>query len=224
MNFRVGALHSCVSFRQWRMSVPNPGKVVAKRARPETTAGSLGSRGRQQKVLYRSDNKTPLSVDCVRYQVMRPEECLEFDRDLTEISGSQLEMSRCRRQAASAERLHACGNPEPRNGTDAITGDRHSGYVRRLAEIFGAGDRTRTGKPIKAADFRHTASFKAGVAKTTPFVRWTMPSPSRAGVLRCPCALGAPRLVSTPSSRALRREAWLGVASMRVAHQGFRRI
>lgn len=46
----------------------------------------------------------------------------------------------------------------------------------------GAGDRTRTGKPVKAADFRHTASFKAGVAYAKPFVRWTMPSPSRAGV------------------------------------------
>lgn len=65
----------------------------------------------------------------------------------------------------------------------------------------GAGDRTRTGKPVKAADFRHTASFKAGVACAMPFVRWTMPSPSRAGFTCCPCALGAPRLVSTPSSR-----------------------
>ncbi|WP_428840832.1 DUF932 domain-containing protein [Burkholderia vietnamiensis] len=97
------------------MSVPNPGKVVAKRARPETTAGSLDSRGRQQKVLYRSDNKTPLSVDCVRYQVMRPEECLEFDRDLTEISGSQLEMSRCRRQGRicwTLARMRQSGTPQ----------------------------------------------------------------------------------------------------------------
>ncbi|CAG9241428.1 hypothetical protein BDI4_1050008 [Burkholderia diffusa] len=51
------------------------------------------------------------------------------------------------------------------------------------ANTYGAGDRTRTGKPIKAADFRHTASFKAGVVETKPFVRWTMPSPSRAGVI-----------------------------------------
>ena len=34
---------------------------------------------------------------------------------------------------------------------------------------------------------------------------------------RRPCALGAPRLVSTPSPRALHREAWLGVASMRAS-------
>ncbi len=30
-------------------------------------------------------------------------------------------------------------------------------------QVFGAGDRTRTGKPVKAADFRHTASFEADV-------------------------------------------------------------
>lgn len=34
---------------------------------------------------------------------------------------------------------------------------------------------------------------------------------------RCPCALGAPRLVSTPSSLQSYREAWLGVASMRAS-------
>ncbi|CAD9219893.1 hypothetical protein BCEN4_1560024 [Burkholderia cenocepacia] len=38
---------------------------------------------------------------------------------------------------------------------------------------------------------------------------------------RCPCALGAPRLVSTPSSRVTAR---LGSALPRCAHQGFRRI
>ncbi|HDR9202534.1 TPA: DUF932 domain-containing protein [Burkholderia vietnamiensis] len=115
MNFRIGALRSCVSFRQWRMSVPNPGKVVAKRARPETTAESLGSRGRQQKVLYRSDNKTPLSVDCVRYQVMRPEECLEFDRDLTEDQrvpiGSE-PMSKAGRNCWTLARMRQSGTPQ----------------------------------------------------------------------------------------------------------------
>jgi len=36
---------------------------------------------------------------------------------------------------------------------------------------------------VKAADFRHTASFEAGIVETMPFVRWTMPSPSRVGVI-----------------------------------------
>ncbi|VWC90948.1 hypothetical protein BLA18110_03372 [Burkholderia lata] len=45
----------------------------------------------EQKVLYRSDTKMPLSVVSSRYQVVQPEEILEFYRDLTEIGGFQLE-------------------------------------------------------------------------------------------------------------------------------------
>lgn len=45
----------------------------------------------EQKVLYRSDNKAPLSVVSARYQVVQPAEILEFYRDLTEHSGFELE-------------------------------------------------------------------------------------------------------------------------------------
>lgn len=45
----------------------------------------------QSKVLYRSDTQTPLSVVSQRYQVVQPREILEFYRDLTEVSGFQLE-------------------------------------------------------------------------------------------------------------------------------------
>lgn len=45
----------------------------------------------ENKVLYRSDNKTPLSVVSQRYKVVQPEEILEFYRDLTEKSGFELE-------------------------------------------------------------------------------------------------------------------------------------
>ena len=45
----------------------------------------------QGKVLYRSDTRTPLSVVSQRYQVVQPREILEFYRDLTEVSGFQLE-------------------------------------------------------------------------------------------------------------------------------------
>jgi phage/plasmid-like protein (TIGR03299 family) len=44
-----------------------------------------------QKVLYRSDTQEPLSVVSQRYQVVQPNEVLEFYRDLTEFSGYQLE-------------------------------------------------------------------------------------------------------------------------------------
>jgi phage/plasmid-like protein (TIGR03299 family) len=45
----------------------------------------------QSKVLYRSDTQVPLSVVSQRYQVVQPREILEFYRDLTEVSGFQLE-------------------------------------------------------------------------------------------------------------------------------------
>jgi len=45
----------------------------------------------KHKVLYRSDNLAPLSVVSDRYNVVQPEQILEFYRDLTEISGFQLE-------------------------------------------------------------------------------------------------------------------------------------
>lgn len=43
------------------------------------------------KVLYRSDTLAPLSVVSQRYQVVQPREILEFYRDLTEVSGFELE-------------------------------------------------------------------------------------------------------------------------------------
>ena len=45
----------------------------------------------QSRVLYRSDTRAPLSVVSQRYQVVQPREILEFYRDLTEVSGFQLE-------------------------------------------------------------------------------------------------------------------------------------
>ena len=44
-----------------------------------------------QKVLYRSDTKAPLSVVSGRYQVVQPQEVLEFYRDLSEVAGFELE-------------------------------------------------------------------------------------------------------------------------------------
>lgn len=44
-----------------------------------------------QKVLYRSDTQEPLSVVSQRYQVVQPSEVLEFYRDLTDVSGYELE-------------------------------------------------------------------------------------------------------------------------------------
>src|SRR5471030_3522246 len=45
----------------------------------------------ENKVLFRSDTKAPLSVVSQRFHVVQPSEILEFYRDLTEISGFELE-------------------------------------------------------------------------------------------------------------------------------------
>jgi len=45
----------------------------------------------EQKVLFRSDTKAPLSVVSNRFKVVQPAEILEFYRDLTEIGGYEME-------------------------------------------------------------------------------------------------------------------------------------
>lgn len=57
------------------------------------TSGILGAIESfpDNKVLFRSDTHAPLSVVSQRYQVVQPREILEFYRDLSEISGFELE-------------------------------------------------------------------------------------------------------------------------------------
>lgn len=57
------------------------------------SVGSLGAimSYPEHKVLFRSDSNAPLSVVSQRYKVVQPREILEFYRDLTEISGYELE-------------------------------------------------------------------------------------------------------------------------------------
>lgn len=45
----------------------------------------------ENKVLFRSDTQAPLSVVSQRFQVVQPREILEFYRDITEVSGFELE-------------------------------------------------------------------------------------------------------------------------------------
>lgn len=58
-----------------------------------TDAGSAGAIASfpENKVLFRSDTKMPLSVVSQRFQVVQPSEILEFYRDVTEVSGFELE-------------------------------------------------------------------------------------------------------------------------------------
>ncbi|MDC5259294.1 DUF932 domain-containing protein [Acinetobacter baumannii] len=70
----------------WRIESSNV-SYMAKNARGQ----SIIMPYEEQRVLYRSDTHTPLSVVSQRYQEVQPKEILEFYRDLTEQSGFELE-------------------------------------------------------------------------------------------------------------------------------------
>ena len=88
------------------------------------TIGTLGSIHSfpEQKVLYRSDTKTPLSVVSNRYQVVQPREVLEFYRDLTEISGYELETAGVLKGGRKFWALARTGQETALKGNDQVNG------------------------------------------------------------------------------------------------------
>ncbi len=76
----------------------------------------------EQKVLYRSDTKAPLSVVSKRYQVVQPREVLEFYRDLTEISGYELETAGVLKGGRKFWALARTGQTTELKGNDQING------------------------------------------------------------------------------------------------------
>ncbi|AYX34636.1 phage/plasmid-like TIGR03299 family protein [Burkholderia pseudomallei] len=76
----------------------------------------------EQKVLYRSDNKAPLSVVSARYQVVQPAEILEFYRDLTEHSGFELETAGVLRGGKKLWALARTGQSVALKGNDTVNG------------------------------------------------------------------------------------------------------
>ncbi|CAJ3342558.1 phage/plasmid-like protein [Burkholderia pseudomallei] len=76
----------------------------------------------EQKVLYRSDNKAPLSVVSARYQVVQPAEILEFYRDLTEHSGFELETAGVLKDGKKLWALARTGQSATLKGKDTVNG------------------------------------------------------------------------------------------------------
>ena len=87
-------------------------------------AGSLGSilSFDDQKVLYRSDTKAPLSVVSSRYQVVQPRAVLEFYRDLTEVSGFELETAGVLKEGRKFWALARTGKSMALKGNDVVNG------------------------------------------------------------------------------------------------------
>ncbi len=86
--------------------------------------GHLGSihSFQEQKVLYRSDTKAPLSVVSQRYQVVQPREVLEFYRDLTEVSGYELETAGVLKGGRKFWALARTGQSTALKGNDQVNG------------------------------------------------------------------------------------------------------
>lgn len=87
-------------------------------------AGGLGAIQTfdEQKVLYRSDTNKPLSVVSERYQVVQPREVLEFYRDLTEISGYELETAGVLKEGRKFWALASTGKETLLKGSDCVKG------------------------------------------------------------------------------------------------------
>lgn len=76
----------------------------------------------EQKVLYRSDTKAPLSVVSSRFQVVQPGDVLEFYRDLTEISGFALETAGVLKEGRKVWALARTGRTAALKGNDTVNG------------------------------------------------------------------------------------------------------
>ena len=75
-----------------------------------------------QKVLYRSDNRAPLSVVSSRYQVVQPTEILEFYRDLIEVGGYEMETAGVLKEGRKLWALAKTGHSVTLKGRDTLNG------------------------------------------------------------------------------------------------------
>jgi phage/plasmid-like protein (TIGR03299 family) len=76
----------------------------------------------EQKVLYRSDTRVPLSVVSQRYKVVPPFDVLEFYRDLTEYAGYELETAGVLKGGRKFWALARTGQTSVLKGNDQVNG------------------------------------------------------------------------------------------------------
>lgn len=100
----------------------------------------------EQKVLYRLDNKAPLSVVSARYQVVQPKKILEFYRDLTEIGGFQFETAGVLKEGRKLWALAKTGHSGTLRGKDEVNGY-HVKRKRAAVQSEGNGTERTGGRP-----------------------------------------------------------------------------
>lgn len=76
----------------------------------------------EQKVLYRSDTKAPLSVVSRRFNVVQPRDVLDFYRDLVEFSGYELETAGVLKDGKKLWALAKTGQSATLKGRDRVNG------------------------------------------------------------------------------------------------------
>lgn len=108
----------------WAKQAGMDWKIEEAEVRFVAGGGGLGSIHAfpDQKVLYRSDTKAPLSVVSSRYQVVQPREILEFYRDLTEVGGYELETAGVLREGKKLWALARTGQSASLKGRDEVNG------------------------------------------------------------------------------------------------------
>ncbi|WAL81848.1 DUF932 domain-containing protein [Pandoraea sp. XJJ-1] len=108
----------------WAQQAGMDWKIEESEVRFVAGTGGLGSIHAfpDQKVLYRSDTKDPLSVVSSRYQVVQPQEILEFYRDLTEVGGFQLETAGVLKGGRKLWALARTGQSVALKGRDVVDG------------------------------------------------------------------------------------------------------
>jgi len=131
-------------------------------------AGSLGSimTFEDQKVLYRSDTKAPLSVVGGRYQIVQPREVLEFYRDLTEVSGFELETAGVLKAGRKFWALARTGKSTTLQRSDLVRG-----YILLATSCDGTLATTATPTSIRVVCNNTLAMALKGATSATGAVR-----------------------------------------------------
>lgn len=85
-------------------------------------AGALGSIHSYDamRVLYRSDSRIPLAVVSDRYKIVQPSEIIAWFRDLSEVSGFEIETAGCLKEGRKFWALARTGKETVLKGTDTV--------------------------------------------------------------------------------------------------------
>ena len=119
----------------------------------------------------RSDTNAPLSVVSGRYQVVQPKEVLEFYRDLSEISGFELETAGVLKAGKKFWALARTGKETALKGNDVV-----KGYLLLATSCDGTLATTATPSTVRWVPSRCLTA--RALMRRRSSVSWALPCPS----------------------------------------------